>query len=522
MEADEVEALRQRVRQLESEVSEQRAGLHALIESLPFDFWMIGSDGRYVVQNETARRHWGDAVGQRPEQFMPDESVRAIWSENNRKAFAGETVRGEVSYVLHGEARHFFNVLAPIVDGGRVRGIVGVNIDVTDTRRLDEQNQRVQRIESLGVLAGGLAHDFNNLLMAVLGNIDLARQSMPPEAPAAGLLEEARRVCREARGLTQQLLTFARGGEPVRVLAHLGDVVREAALFAARGSSCRCEVTCDDALWSAHADVAQIRQVVHNLVLNAVQAMPGGGVVRAGVRNAELGEGVAGSSGLLPGRYVEIRVSDEGAGIAAGDLPRIFDPYFTTKESGHGLGLAVVHSVVRKHGGSVRVQSPVGSGTTFDVLVPAACGERSEPPPAAPERVTTTSARVLVVDDDAVIRRLLARVLRRDGYEVEVAEDAAAAATAFRRARDAGRPFSVAVLDLTLRGGPGGIACLHELRRMDPGLAAVAASGYSDAPVVAEPGEHGFHASLAKPFTRDELVAAIEKAITASPPRREP
>jgi signal transduction histidine kinase/ActR/RegA family two-component response regulator len=516
MEADEVEALRQRVRQLESEVSEQRAGLRALIESLPFDFWMIGSDGRYAVQNETSRRHWGDAVGRRPEDFMLDESVREIWSENNRKAFAGETVRGEVTYVFQGEARHFINVLAPIVDGGTVRGIVGVNIDVTDTRRLDEQNQRVQRIESLGVLAGGLAHDFNNLLMAILGNIDLARRSIAPDTHTAELLEEARRVCREARELTQQLLTFSRGGEPVRVLAHLGDVVREAALFAARGSSCRCEVACDDALWFASADVAQIRQVVQNLVLNAVQAMPGGGVVRVRVRNAVVEEAATSSSGPLPGRYVEIQVSDDGVGIAAGDLPRIFDPYFTTKESGHGLGLAVVHSVVRKHGGSIHVRSQVGVGTTFDVLVPANDGVRSEPPPALPDRVTVPRARVLVLDDDPVIRRVLARLLRSDGYDVEGAEDAAEAMTAFRRARDAGRPFSVVVLDLTLRGGPGGVACLQELRRMDPGVAAVAASGYSDAPVVAEPERHGFGASLAKPFTRDELVAAIEKAVAGA------
>jgi PAS domain S-box-containing protein len=500
--------LRERLSGLERELADARASLRTLVESLPFDFWMMDAEGRYIVQNEVARRRWCDAVGRRLEDLPVDERMRRLWLDNNQRAFAGETVREEVSYPLDGEMRHFLNIIAPIVEDDSIRGILGVNIDVTDRKRFDEQSQRVQRVESLGVLAAGLAHDFNNQLMAILASVDMARRPLPSDHPSAEQLVDAEHTCREASALTQQFLTFARGGENPRTVVDLGPLVRDAATMATRGSSSRCEVHVEHALWT-EVDASQIRQVVHNLVLNAVQAMPSAGVVRVTACNVDLGR--TPPPGTPAGRSVRIEVADEGPGIKEADLARVFDPYFTTKERGRGLGLAVVQSVLHKHGGAVSVRSLTGKGTTFEVLVPAV-----DPPPVEIAEPTANrraiSGRLLVVDDEPRLQRALARMLRAEGMDVEAVGSASEASAAVRRARTARRPFGLVLMDMTLHGGRSGVECLEDLRAVEPAIAAVAMSGYTDTPAVLEPESQGFGASLTKPFTREELLAALARA----------
>jgi PAS domain S-box-containing protein len=486
-----------RLHALEAELADARASLHTLVESLPFDLWMMGADGRYTVVNQVARLRWCDAVGRRLDELPVDERMRALWSANNRRAFAGETVREEVSYPVDGELRYFLNIVAPIVEHGAVRGILGVNVDVTDRKRLDEQNQRVQRVDSLGVLAAGLAHDFNNQLMAILGTIDVARRHLPPDSLSAERLVEAERACRDASELTRQFLTFARGGDHPREVVDLGPLVRDAAVLATRGASSRCEMQIGDALW-AKVNAGQVRQVVHNLVLNAVQATPSAGVVR-----------VAG--GNVDGTHVRIEVADEGVGISERDLARVFDPYFTTKEQGRGLGLAVVQSVVQKHGGTVSVRSHAGQGTTFEVLLPAAPAP-SGAQVAPSESPRATPARLLLVDDEPQLQRILATMLSEEGFDVETSGGAAEASEVFRRAYAAGRPFEIVLVDMTLRGGASGAQCLAALRAIHPSVAAVAMSGYTDTVAVQEPESLGFGASLAKPFTREQLLEALGRA----------
>jgi len=278
---------------------ESNARLQAVIESLPFDFFLIDEDGRYAVQNSACRKNWGELLGTRPGDAAPNAEVRALWEENNRRAFAGEIVKGEVEYTHNGETRWYYNIISPILVADEVRGIMGINLDVTHEKRLSDEMQRSQKLDSLGVLAGGIAHDFNNLLMAIQGNISLAA-SRPDEPDAVtSQLVEAERGCERAKALSQRLLTFAKGGEPVREVSALGPLLVESADLAACGSNCRVELAIDESLWPANVDAGQIGQVFHNLVINAVQAMREGGTIRVSAANIDeeqaVGLGLEGS-----------------------------------------------------------------------------------------------------------------------------------------------------------------------------------------------------------------------------------
>jgi CheY-like chemotaxis protein len=363
------------------------------------------------------------------------------------------------------------------------------------------------------VRAGGSAHDFNNLLAGILGNLSVVREQLEPGGEPAQLVEEAKEAARRARGLTQQLLTFSKGGEPVRKVLAPGKVVQEAMTFALRGSSARGSLSVADGIWNVDADAGQLGQVVQNLVLNGAQAMPQGGSIAVTCDNVELPP----ESGVpLPaGRYVRISVADEGTGIAPELLPRIFDPYFTTKQTGSGLGLATVYAIVKKHGGHVAVRSRLGVGTTFDVWLPATTRETAAPVAVRAGVAAAGGGRVLVMDDEPVVRTAAAGMLAQLGYEAVVAPDGLEAVRLLEEERRAGRRFSAAVLDLTVPGGMGGIETLARLRDLDPALRAVASSGYSTDPVMATPGRFGFAAVLPKPYTLEELARAMSDAARA-------
>ncbi len=403
----------------------------------------------------------------------------------------------------------------PILRGAARVGAVVTFLDVGERKKLEGELLNMRKLESVALLAGGIAHDFNNLLTGILGNVSLARECLPAGGEVAELLEEAEAATLRTKALTRQLLTFSRGGAPVKKGILLRDVVHEAARFALSGSAVGAEYTFPPAPWPVEADAGQIGQVVQNLVINAVQAMPGGGKVRVSIENVVLREG--GGVPLPPGRYAKVSISDEGAGIPAEHLPRIFDPYFSTKREGSGLGLATVYSIVRNHGGHVAVASTPGSGTRFDVYLPAAAGPAAEPAPA-PARPAGGGGRVLLMDDDAAVRSVGRAMLARLGYEVVTVADGNEAIAAFGDARRAGRPMDVVVMDLTVPGGMGGAEALRALRAMDPAVRAVVTSGYSNDPVMSRYREHGFSGIVTKPYTVDELAAAVAEAIAAPPP----
>jgi PAS domain S-box-containing protein len=410
-----------------------------------------------------------------------------------------------------GATRHVEGRCAPIRDeAGTAVGVVLVLRDVTQSSRLEADLLRASKMESIGVLAGGIAHDFNNLLTVVMGNLTLAL--LDPTVRQAGerWLREAERGTLRAKELTQQLLTFAKGGEPVRSAVALSEVAREAAEFALHGANVRCDFDIAPDLKPADADKGQIGQAVQNLMINAVQAMPGGGAIRLSLCNDTLATGTMPT--LPAGEYLRLEISDTGAGIAPEHLSRIFEPFFTTKEYGTGLGLATVYSVVQKHRGHVAVESSGGRGTTFRIWLPAA---RVDPNPTTYSNspFEPIRGRVLFMDDEEPIRVMTKALLERLGLEVNVTTDGTEAVRAYAMARLSGQPYSVVVVDLTVPGAMGGAEAMREILKIDPTARGIVSSGYSSDPVMANFRAHGFRGSVPKPYRLADFARTIREVL---------
>jgi PAS domain S-box-containing protein len=396
---------------------------------------------------------------------------------------------------------------------GAVVGVVLAIRDVTEQRRSLEESLRISKLESIGLLAGGIAHDFNNILVIIMGNVSMARLHASAQGPLTEALVAAEKASVRAAALTRQLLTFAKGGAPARRSASLHECIRDTADFILHGTKVAVRYAIAPDLWPAEVDIGQINQVIHNIILNAVQAMPDGGVLHIAAENTVLDE----KSGipLAPGRYVSIRIQDTGVGIGPPDLERVFDPYFTTKKDGVGLGLATVHSIVRRHDGHISVESTVGLGTTFRICLPAG----AHPPSAKTETPAPRGGcgRILVMDDEPAILRLVEAMLHELGYEPETALEGVDAIQRFFAAKKAGKPFAAVILDLTVPGGLGGKETISRLREMDPAIKALVSSGYSDDPVMARHKEFGFDGVVAKPYTVGEIAEALARVIEDKP-----
>lgn len=411
-----------------------------------------------------------------------------------------------------GEARLIAYTTAPIRNAAdEVLGRVLVFRDVTDKHRLEEERQKASKLESIGVLAGAIAHDFNNMLTAIMGNISLARLGSEMHTEVHMRLGDAENAIMWAKDLTQQLLTFAKGGAPVRRSCdRLDRLVRESAEFAARGSHLRCAFELDEGLWPVEVDEGQIRQVVHNLVINAQQATPVDGEIRIRVSNALLGDT---RIPLPPGRYAKITCEDRGVGIAPEHLTKIFDPYFTTKQKGSGLGLATAYSIVRKHDGLITVESEVGRGSAFHVYLPAIAAQGAQADAAAPAPPPRGEGRILVMDDEVRIRDMLGRMLTHFGYETAFAKDGGEVVARYEEAHRRGAPFDVVILDLIVPGAMGGKEAIRKLREIDPGVCAIVSSGYSNDPIMADYPSFGFCDAVAKPYRHEELRRVLHRAI---------
>jgi PAS domain S-box-containing protein len=376
--------------------------------------------------------------------------------------------------------------------------------EIGQREQVEEELLQARKLEALGVLAGGIAHDFNNFLTVIQGNIGLAKINLRSGRPVEDLLDQANGACERAAALASQLLTFARGGEPVRRTVSVGQLLRDAAQLARAGAPVAIVDNIASNLWNADIDASQVSNAMHNLLLNARQAMPGGGIIEIEAANSMV---ETATPSLAAGRYVKIEIRDTGIGIPSEILPRIFDPYFTTKQSGSGLGLATAYAVISKHGGYISVRSTPGLGTVFSVYLPAS---DTAPSPARTKRPTFKGrGRILVMDDDRRIRDLLSRVLDVLGYETECVRDGAEAIAAYLRAQDSGRRFHAALLDLTIPGGMGGLETAGKLRELDPEVKLIASSGYSDPAVISEFERHGFDERLAKPWTPSQVAGLL-------------
>jgi len=371
--------------------------------------------------------------------------------------------------------------------------------DITEKKRLEVDQRRLSQLESLGVLAGGIAHDFNNLLTGIMGNVSLARAEVDPSARDA-LLARADGAAGKASALAKQLLTFAKGGAPEREVVSLGELLVDVVDFALSGSRARLDLNVAADLWPVEVDPGQLSQVIQNLVINVGEAMPDGGTVTVRADNLRETDGAA---------CVQVSVTDTGVGIAPDVADRIFDPYFSTKRTGSGLGLAVAHSIVTRHGGEITADSNPGGGTTFSVGLPARPGAALEP---KTDRLPPTGggpAKILIVDDEEMVRRILLRMLDRLGHVATAAASGDEGIAAYRDAQGEVARFDLVITDLTMPGGLSGVEMTSELLKLDRDARVVVSSGYSDDPAVADFRKYGFAAAMKKPYTLESLQEVL-------------
>jgi PAS domain S-box-containing protein len=402
----------------------------------------------------------------------------------------------------------------PIRSRGVITGFRGTVLDLTTLKFLQGEAFKAQKMESIGTLAGGIAHDFNNLLMGLSGNLSLAKAETDPDSPLHELIESAERSLGRAKHLTTQLLTFAKGGEPVRTVMTLDQVIRETAAFNLSGSSVKFEMVTRGSVRPVNADKGQIGQVVANLVINARQAMPDGGVLRITLANRTIPPDQ--DPHLAQGDYVSILFEDQGVGIPKKHLERIFDPYFTTKQTGSGLGMTIVHSIVTKHQGRILADSEMGKGTRFEILLPAldsgAAIDTGSPPRTAPAG-TPLQAHILVMDDDPVVRDVSRKMLMKLGCTVALTSDGKEAVERYREALTGGRPFDAVIMDLTIPGGMGGKETLETILAFDPGVRGIAASGYSMDPIMSNFQRFGFKGIVMKPYHLADLRMTLTSVL---------
>jgi PAS domain S-box-containing protein len=394
----------------------------------------------------------------------------------------------------------------PILAQGHVQGFRGILLDLTEKKKMEFAIQNAAKLDALGVLAGGIAHDFNNMLTGFFGYVGLAR-TMSKDAQVNEYLETTIATMNRARALTLQLLTFAKGGAPVQRVTSLNPFIQETSQFALSGSNVSCRFDIPEVLWPCNIDKNQIGQVIDNIVINAQQAMPGGGSIGVMARNVSLGENEHAS--LARGNYVKVSFKDAGIGIPKEILPRIFDPFYTTKPKGHGLGLATCYSIVNRHGGYIDVESEPGKGSTFHVYLPA-----SAEAPAADATagiVHRGSGTFIVMDDEKVIRSLFRKILESLGYTVQCAGCGQEAIDLLVKETAAGRAVSAMIFDLTVPGAMGGKEAVAEIRKINREIPVFVASGYSNDPVMTNPTRYGFTASIRKPFSTTELMEMLEK-----------
>lgn len=404
---------------------------------------------------------------------------------------------------------------APIRDeDGTILGTVLVFRDVTEKRKMEENILRLttEKMESISILAGGIAHDFNNLLTAILGNISIAKVHASPESEVFRLLSEAEKASVRAKNLTHQLLTFSRGGAPIKTVTSLSELLKDTAKFTLSGSKAVCTFFIQDNLQPVDVDAGQISQVINNLIINADHAMPAGGVIVVKAENVTI---ASDKTALPEGDYVKIIVKDEGIGIQKDHLEKIFEPYFTTKQKGSGLGLATSYSIVKNHDGYITVDSALGVGTTFCVWLPA-CKKEVVANTEQCKAPGEGRGRILLMDDEESILEATSEVLTYLGYEVVTARDGVEALHTYTAAAQCGTCFDAVIIDLTIRGKMCGKETMENLLKINPDIKAIVSSGYANDPVIAYYKEYGFKGVVVKPYTIDELRDVLNEVLQES------
>lgn len=424
-----------------------------------------------------------------------------------------ESARYETKYITpDGAIIQYETHAAPRMSDGNAIGLTLSARDITERKRMEEELQKVEKLESIGILAGGIAHDLNNFLTGIVGNISLAMMYSDPNEKDRRLAE-AEKACMQVKDLTQQLLTFSKGGTPILQTANIENLLRDSATFTLRGSNVICEFAIPDDLWPVEIDENQIGQVINNLIINSQQAMPNGGAITINAENMEIKNPSALS--LNPGKYIKVSVRDQGTGIPQDHLQKIFDPFFTTKQTGNGLGLATAFSIIEKHNGHMAVESQMGVGTIFYIYLPASPKGAAVKVKNAEKKPIIGEGRVLVMDDEKHVRDTAASMLDGIGYKVVTAIDGAEAIEMYKEAMASGNPFDAIIMDLTIPGGMGGKEAIQKLMEIDPEVKAIVSSGYSGDPILANFSKHGFRGFIPKPYKMQELSEVLHRVITS-------
>jgi len=380
--------------------------------------------------------------------------------------------------------------------------VIAIYSDETERKQMEEQIQHAQKMDAIGTLAGGIAHDFNNMLGVITGNASYILSNMNHGNEFYEVISDIDKGAKQAQALTQQLLTFSKGGAPIKKVTHINPLIKESSEFVLSGAKAKCRFQLSENLWAVEVDEGQINQVISNIVINANQAMPDGGIITIRTENTILGK-----DNILPigeGRYIKISIEDSGIGISEKHLSKIFDPYFTTKDKGNGLGLASAYSIITKHGGHIEAYPLGKKGTVFNIYLPTSSRSVIEVKKVK-QPIHAGKGSVLVMDDQEPILRMVGRMLNKMGYEAAFAIHGNQAIDMYQEAYESNNPFDIVILDITVPGGLGGASTMPELIKIDPQVKAIVSSGYSNDPIMANFKDYGFCAVVPKPYTKNEL-----------------
>jgi PAS domain S-box-containing protein len=534
--------------QIEKKLFRSEEIYHTLIDNIQDGLFLI-QDGKLKFVNEAFSRIPGytvdEVLGMEFQDFVAPED-RDMVVDRYVRMMKGEKVLS--NYEFHGIRKNetkrttIYLVCSPITYQGKP-AVLGTVKDITKRKQLEEQMQLIndeleeriierttelkqtykqlyhaQKMESVGILAGGIAHDFNNLLTVILGNILLAKRDVDPEDRVFNVLLEAEDASLRAKDLTQELLTFSKGGEPIKRTISIAKLIEDTVNFTIRGTNVTCKFEIPDNLYNIDGDDVQITQVISNIIINADQAMLEGGTIRVRCENVTISSEHENTTLPENTNFIRISIEDHGTGMPKEQISLIFDPFFTTKEKGSGLGLATAYSIIKKHGGQITVESEVGTGSTFYIYLPAA--QKKVSPKADMDVIEKPSEgsgeRILVMDDDENIRFLLSEILTLYGYMTESACDGAQAIELYKKAHESTNQFDLVILDLTIPAGIGGKETIKELIKIDPDVKGIVSSGYSNDAIMANYRQYGFSGVISKPYRPDDLVRIVQDVLNSS------
>jgi PAS domain S-box-containing protein len=492
----------------------------ALLDNFPFAVWLKDTESRFLAVNQvfadTFSVHAPDELlGKTDFDIAPHDMAEGYRTDDRAVLLSRQKKTVEEEIIDGGVRKWFHTYKAPVIaESGELLGTVGFFRDITEQKESEKDHLKIEKLESLGILAGGIAHDFNNILTGIIGNISFAQNFVDADHKAFKPLNAAEKASMRAGELAQQLLTFSKGGEPIKQVLSVQQIVNESVSLVLHGSNVKGIVEIPDSIHAIEADEGQMSQIFHNIIINATQAMPGGGTLTIAAQNETLGDN--NRSSLPPGAYICLTFADQGCGITDDDLKRIFDPYFTTKLSGNGLGLASAHSIISRHGGYIGASSTKDKGTTFTIYLQS-IGTTYEKYRTDSVRLTSgehTGGSILVMDDEEIIRNLASDMLEYFGYQVTTCANGVEAIKNYKAAKESGSPFSAVIMDLTIPGGMGGQEAANGILSIDPKACLIVSSGYSNNSIMSNFRSFGFRGTLSKPYKMTEVGQLLSSLLS--------